>query len=91
MGIVSMTSQINSLSGQFEIERLLELLNSDPQGIDQHSPDIYPRSNQSLVEAEILTDESRNLDTSGSENRFVAHISQAMSKTKSNLFGIPER
>jgi hypothetical protein len=91
MGIVSMTSQMNSLSGQFEIERLLELLNSNPQGTDQHSPDIYPQSNQSLVGAETLTDGSRDLDASGSENRFVAHISQAMSKTKSNPFGIRDR
>jgi hypothetical protein len=106
-GAVSMTSQINSPSSQVEIQRLMELLNSNQQGADPYSPDVHPQPNQPLVEVEMVAaaaesemlpagqaeilaagDRDWEIDTGGFENRFVAHISQAMSKTKSSSLGI---
>jgi len=83
-----MTSQIENPSSQFEIQRLLELLNSYQQAPGRHTPEINPHPVQSLVVAAGTNAGSRVLDTFGLENRFVAHVSEAMSKTKSGSFSI---
>jgi hypothetical protein len=68
--------------GPFEIRYLLELLNSS-----QQQSDIYSQPIQPLVEVSANTG---GMNAVGIENRFVAHISKAMSKTKSSLSGVSE-
>lgn len=82
-----MTSQIDNPSSQFEIQRLLELLNSYQQTPGQQSPEINPHPVRSLVVAAGTNAGSGVMDI-GLENRFVAHISEAMSKTKLGPFSI---
>jgi hypothetical protein len=81
-----MTSQIDNPSSQFEIQRLLELLNSY-QTPGQQSPEINPHPVRSLVVA-AGTDAGSSVLDIGVENRFVAHISEAMSKTKLCPFSV---
>lgn len=83
-----MTSQMDNPSSQFEIERLLELLNAHPQGPGQQFVEIHDGPVQSLVEAVAAEAGSGGLNVIGVENRFVAHISQAMSKTGLGSFDI---
>jgi hypothetical protein len=73
----------SDLASQFEIEHLLELLNSN-----QQEPGIHAQPIQPLVESENVNIGNVILDGIGVENRFVAHISQALSKTRSGPFGI---
>jgi hypothetical protein len=80
-----MASELDGLSSRFEIQRLLELLNSDQQEPDQQSPDIDSQPLQRLVGPDTRNENSV-LDVVGAENRFVAHISHAMSKTRSDSF-----
>jgi hypothetical protein len=82
-----MTSQIDNPSSQFEIQRLLELLNSYQQTPGRQSPEIDPHPVRSVVAARTNAG-STVLDTIGPENRFVAHISEAMSKMKLGPFSI---
>ena len=70
----------SDMDSPFEIQRLLELLNSNQQESGALLQPAQPLVALNSVETAIL-------DVVGIENRFAAHISQAMSKTKAGPFG----
>jgi hypothetical protein len=80
MGFFDMRSEVVS---RFEIEHLLELLNSN-----QQEPGIRAQPIQPLVERENVNLGNVMPEGAGIDNRFVAHISQALSKTRSGPFGV---
>jgi hypothetical protein len=80
MGSLDMPSDVGS---QFEIEHLLDLLNSN-----QQEPGIRAQPIQPLVDRENVNLGNVMPEGVGIDNRFVAHISQALSKTRSGPFGV---
>jgi hypothetical protein len=78
MGWVDMPSD-----SPVEMLHLMELLNSDQQESDVYCQPVQPlveRANTGIMVPNVV----------GAENRFVAHISQAMSKANLSLLGVSE-